>query len=151
VLLAAFLVTAGTSGPHTALLPWAGAQGTPGNPLPGNPPALNPPAGNPAPQNGLDQPLAWFYEARKFHQSLSDYTCYLVTRERVRGVLQKENVMQFKFRPQPFSAYMKWLSPSDLASQEVGYIHGKNNNMMRVHPKKGGKIINWVNVAPNDP
>ena len=75
----------------------------------------------------------------------------MVTRERVRGVLQKENVMQFKFRPQPFSVYMKWLSPADLASQEVGYIHGKNNNMMRVHPKKGGKLVGWVNIAPNDP
>src|SRR5437773_11758167 len=68
---AALLLTASASGPYTALLPWARAQGTPANPSAGNS------------KNPIDQPLAWFYEARKFHQSLGDYTCYLMTRERV--------------------------------------------------------------------
>jgi hypothetical protein len=112
------------------------------------PTAAPPPAPKGAP---LDQPLQWMYEARRFHQSLTDYTCYMVSRERVRGVLKSENVIHFMFRPQPFSVYMKWLSPADLAGQEVAYIHNKNNNKMRVHPKKGGKIVGWMNVDPNDP
>ena len=40
VWLAALLVTASASGPHPALLPWAGAQGTPSNPPAAN--AKNP-------------------------------------------------------------------------------------------------------------
>jgi hypothetical protein len=114
-------------------------------------PSTSPPQSPAAKSTPLDQPLQWMYEARKFHQSLGDYTCYMVSRERVRGVLQKENVIHFMFRPQPFSIYMKWLSPADLAGQEVAYIHGRNNNKMRVHPKKGGKIVGFMNVDPNDP
>lgn len=122
-----------------------------GSPTAQTTPASAPPQASSAKGTPLDQPLQWMYEARKFHQSLGDYTCYMVSRERVKGVLQKENVIHFMFRPQPFSVYMKWLSPADLAGQEVAYIHGRNGNKMRVHPKKGGKIVGFINVDPNDP
>jgi len=134
VVLAGALLALVSSGSRTAQTP------------PATPP--QPPAAKGTP---FDQPLQWMYEARKFHQSLTDYTCYLVSRERVRGVLQKENMIHFMFRPQPFSVYMKWLSPSEIAGQEVAYLHGKNNNKMRVLPKKGGKIVGFQNIDPNDP
>lgn len=110
-----------------------------------------PPA--PKPQaHPLDQPLHMLYEARKVHQGLRDYTCYLISQEKVKGKLLPENVMLFLCRPQPFSVYMRWMAPKDLAGQEVAYIQGRNKDKMRVHPKKGfPKLVGWVSVDPRDP
>ena len=117
----------------------------------GQPPAAQPPAAQPPAKSPLEQPLQWLYEGRKFHASLRDYTCYMLSQERVKGELKKQNVMQFMFRPQPFSVYMKWLSPADLAGQEVAYVQGKNGDKMRVNPKAGTLGGNsWHTIDPND-
>jgi hypothetical protein len=112
------------------------------------------PAQQPVANQSLDQMLQWLYEGRKFHASLRDYSCYLIKQERVRGVLLPENVIQFKFKPQPFSVHMKWMSPNDLAGQEVAFQQGYNNNKMRVHPKVKGfgkNLLGFVTIDPSDP
>jgi hypothetical protein len=118
------------------------------------PPSSAPPPGPTAPPakaSPLEQTLKWLQDGRTFHASLRDYTCYFIRQERVKGVLLDENVIQFKFRPQPFSVYMRWLEPQKFKGQEVAYIHGKNGNMMRVHPKMWGSVVGFVNIAPTDP
>jgi hypothetical protein len=121
---------------QTPAVPTA-AQGTPGAA-----PAANP----------MDQPLRLIYEAYQAYQGVKDYTCVLIKQERVKGQLQPENVIQMKFRNQPFSVYMRWVAPKNSAGQEVCFVKGRNNDMMRVHST--GLIagaIGWINIAVNDP
>src|SRR5207253_4401576 len=84
--------------------------------------------------------------------TVKDYTCTLQSRETVRGVLQDENVMLCKMRTQPFSVYMRWLSPKSAQGQEVCFVLGKNNNKMRVRSTRlGQKVLGFVSIDPNDP
>jgi hypothetical protein len=100
----------------------------------------------------LDQPLQWLYEARQTHKGIRDYTCTMVKQERVQGRLQEQNIMILKVRTQPFSVYMRWLSPQQFAGQEVAFVYGRNNNKMRVHFARGVKnVVGWKSVDPNDP
>jgi hypothetical protein len=103
-------------------------------------------------QGPLDQPVAWMQEAKRNYSAVKDYTCTLVSQERVNGKLQNQNIMALKFRQQPFSVYMRWLQPGDISGQEVAFVAGKNNNKMRVNPK-GGPLKNlagWQNIDTND-
>lgn len=117
-----------------------------------DPPTVVPTANTPAKNHPLDQPLAMLAQAKKYHQEVRDYTCTLVKQERVNGRLQEENYIDMRMRTYPFSVYMRWLGPRAMAGQEVCFVLGRNNNMMRVHAKgllKGA--IGWVSVDPRDP
>ncbi len=119
----------------------------------GTPPPGPRPAEPPVAQAPLDQPLAWLLEARRNYTAVQDYTCTLLKRENVNGILSDEHFIHMKFRSQPFSVYMRWLGPSKFAGQEVAYIEGRNNNKMRVHANrlfKGG-IAGFVSIDVNDP
>lgn len=115
-------------------------------------PATPPDAEKPSASHPLDQPLQWLQEARQSHKSIRDYTCTLVKQERVQGRLQEQNIILLKVRTQPFSVYMRWLSPQALSGQEVAFVYGRNNNKMRVHFTRGVKgVVGWKSVDPNDP
>lgn len=118
-------------------------------PGPDTPPA--PKAGDPAGQHPLDQPLAWLHEGRRNYTAVQDYSCTLLKRENVGGVLSDEHVIYFKFRTQPFSVYMRWLSPSRFANQEVAFMLGKNKNKMRVQSKGLLKVVGFVSIDVDDP
>jgi hypothetical protein len=110
----------------------------------------NPPAAQPA-TAPLDSAISFMYEAKRNYTAVKDYTCTLMTRENIRGELKEESIIQMKFRPQPYSVYMRWLSPSSQRGQEVAYIHGKNGNKMRVQSKGILKIAGFVSIDVNDP
>jgi hypothetical protein len=138
------------------LKPGVGSGQSGGAPQPSAP--AQPPAaqGQPAPTqpNPMDNALAWINSAAQVYQGVKDYTCTMVKQERVKGVLHDEHVIVLKFRVQPFSVYMKWVppSPKDVAGQEVAYVHGKNNNMMRVHAASGlPKMMGFISISPTDP
>jgi hypothetical protein len=122
-------------------------------------PATSPPQGTPPPANGAapaaspwDQPLRLLNQAARTYQNVRDYTGLLLKQERIRGQLQPENVMEIKMRTQPFSVYFRWLGPKQSAGQEVCYVAGQNNNMMRVHSKGViGAISGFISLSPNDP
>lgn len=116
-------------------------------------PAAQAPAGKPGtqPAPGLDAALAFMYEARRNYTAVKDYTCTLISRESIKGELKEESVAMMKFRPQPFSVYMRWLSPTSQRGQEVAYVHGKNGNKMRVQSKGILKIAGFVSIDVNDP
>jgi hypothetical protein len=129
-----------------------------------DPPAVPPPqqpvapgaAQQPAPpaaESPLDAPLRLLAEARQSYAGVRDYTCTLVSQERVGGKLLPENVIAFHFRGQPFSVYMRWLGPKDKLGQEVAYVQGRNNGKMRVHPPKGGLggMLGFISLDPRDP
>ena len=143
------IASAGSAGLAWTLLAVAATGQAP----PPNPPAVPPPAGQPAVPAPLDQAIAWLHEAKRNYSAVKDYTCTLISRESIRGKLQKEdNVIQMKFKAAPMSVYMRWLAPSESKNQEVAFVAGKNNNQMRVHSKgllKGA--VGFMSIDPNDP
>lgn len=129
-----------------ALLGPIKAQGTPPVGKPGEKPPE--PAGEKSP---LDEPLSWLKEGKRNYGGVKDYTCTLIKKENVGGKMSDDHVINFKFREQPFSVSMRWISPKAQAGTEVAFILGKNNNKMRVHGKgilPG--IAGWVSLDVND-
>jgi hypothetical protein len=118
----------------------------PGQAAPGAAPAAQ------APANPYDMPLRLVNEAARTYQQVQDYTCTLIQQERIKGILQPENVMLMKFRVQPFSVYMRWMAPRQMVGQEVCFVKGRNNDMMRVHATgllRGA--IGFISIHPRDP
>lgn len=119
------------------------------------PPAPMPPAGTiqraTATTTAAVSPLHLLNQAAQTYQRVQDYTCIMVKQERVQGQLQPENIIEMKFRKQPFSVHMRWLGPRQFQNQEVCYIHGRNNNMMRVKAPGLLKLVGYVSIPPNDP
>ena len=141
---------------------WTVVAAQVGGQAPAQPPAVQAPAGQApaaqAPAAGaakvapLDQAIAWMQEAKRNYGAVKDYTCTMISRENIKGKLKEESVVQMKFRVQPFSVYMRWIAPSESRGQEVAFVAGRNNNMMRVHSKgllKGA--IGFVSIDPADP
>ena len=62
---------------------------------------------------GLDQAVALLNEARLHFQTVRDYECRLIKRERVKGMLLPQSVFAMKVRNKPFSVYMRCDSPED--------------------------------------
>jgi Protein of unknown function (DUF1571) len=122
--------------------------------IPAQQPGLpQPPAGSTSGQaNPLDEPINWLMEARNnYTKGVRNYTCTLIKRERVRGVLQDQNIILFTSKVEPFSVYMKWLAPHKFAGQEVAYVKDRNRDMMRVKAKGiVGLGAGFVNIDPQD-
>jgi len=99
----------------------------------------------------LDQPLRLLYEAQQAYAPVQNYECILISQELVNGKLLPESVIQMAFRKNPFSVYMKWLAPKDQAGQEVCFVTGRNQNLMRVLPAGFAKSFGWMSIEVNDP
>jgi hypothetical protein len=99
----------------------------------------------------MDEPLRLIAQARAAYAGVRDYTCLLVKRERIGGSLTPDNVLQMKVRTAPFSVSLLWQEPRSLAGQEVCYVAGRNDGMMRV--KSSGLLgaIGFVSLDPDDP
>jgi hypothetical protein len=116
--------------------------------------AQNPPSAVPssaAAAGPLDQPLRLIADARRSYQGLKDYTCLFIKRERLRGQVQPDNLIAMQIRTQPFSVYLRWLKPAPTAGQEVCYVAGRNNGMMRVHSTGLLGAVGFVSMDPRDP
>jgi hypothetical protein len=103
------------------------------------------------PSSPLDEPVRLVAEARQMYQKVHDYTCTMIKQERVNGQLQPENIIAVKLRNQPFSVYMRWSAPRESAGQEVCFVHGRNNNQMRVHANGILGVAGFVSIDPRDP
>jgi hypothetical protein len=99
----------------------------------------------------MAEPLRLIAEARQSYQRVADYQCFFIKREVLNRQLQPENVISMTVRTQPFSVYMNWLRPNQLAGQEACYVTGRNNGMMRVHSTRLIGRAGFVSIAPNDP
>ena len=88
-------------------------------------------------------------------RDIRDYSCLLVKRERVDGVLGEYQYMQAKVRHArrvngreiPFSVYLKFLEPADLQGREVLYVEGQNDG--KIIAKKGGTRFAYVTTEVN--
>src|SRR5208283_4835688 len=99
----------------------------------------------------MGQAIALLIDARLHFQNVQDYECRLLKRERVNGVLLPECVMTMKVRKQPFSVYLRCESPDSEQGQEVCFVDGRNQKMMRVHPAGLLGIVGFVLLDPRDP
>lgn len=98
------------------------------------------------------QAYAFIKEAQRNYQTVvKDYTCVFVARENMKGRANEDQFMLLKFRQEPFSVYMKWLGPARMAGQEVAFVHGKNQNKLKVHSKGILGVAGFVSVDPADP
>jgi uncharacterized protein DUF1571 len=99
----------------------------------------------------LDQPIAWLQEGKRNYSVVKDYTCWLVSQERVKGELLEKNVVKFKMRTKPFSVAMHWVEPKKSKDQEVYFVEGRNDNKMRVKSPIFPNIIGFQSIDVNDP
>jgi hypothetical protein len=84
----------------------------------------------------------------RIRSDVNDYSCTLVKRERVAGVLNEPEYIYTEVRNRkvvegqvktPFSVYMYFLKPADIKGREVIYVEGVNNNKLVAH--EGGSIL----------
>ncbi len=116
-----------------------------------------PPPGGWAPELGtltghpLEPALDRAYKALKqIEREVKDYTCTVVKRERVDGKLTEQEFMFTKVRHQPFSVYMYFTGPQDVAGREVIYVAGQNDGNLIAHEAKGLKsLVGSVQLKPN--
>jgi hypothetical protein len=98
----------------------------------------------------LDTPLRLIAEARESYRNVRDYTCLFVKRERMHGKLEAENLINMQVRAQPFSVAMHWMRPLEMSRQEVCYVEGRNNGMMRVHSPGLLGVVGFMSIDPKD-
>ena len=82
-------------------------------------------------------------------ESVSDYSCVLVKRERIGGRLSGNEQLSIKLRHEPFSVYIRYLSPDRVRGQEAIYVHGHNDNRLLAHPNGlKGRFVRTVRLDP---
>jgi hypothetical protein len=97
-------------------------------------------------------------EQAYLRETLRDFTCRLVKRERINGILQDYNHIDMMVREeiregerivQPFSIYLEFLAPPRVAGRRVLYGDGQNDGKMKV--RNGGKHFEYVvvDIDPN--
>jgi hypothetical protein len=109
-----------------------------------------PPHAPPAP-SARDQALQLLAEAQQAYRGVKDYQCHFIKRERLRGKLQADNLIDMKVRTQPFSVYMRWLGPKELEGQQACYIAGRNNGLMRARGTGVTGLAGFVTLDLRDP
>lgn len=78
---------------------------------------------------------------------IADYTAVLTKRERINGVLNGYEQMEVKVRHNPFSVYLRFTYPQEIAGREVVYVAGKNGNQLRV--RRGGLRLPNITLDVN--
>lgn len=121
-----------------------------------------PPEGG-ADQHPLDPALAIAHEALdRIQKTVDDYTCTIIKRERIKGVLGNHEFMSAKIRnrklnadgtlEQGLSVYLNFLKPDSVKGREVIWVEGKNNGKMRAHEGGlKGRILPSVWLDPDGP
>src|SRR5262245_7181756 len=103
----------------------------------------------PAGDHPLDPALKMAQEALTLIQdTIDDYTCTIVKRERIKGVLGDQEFMQAKVRNRkldengqikvPLSVYLKFVKPKNIEGREVSWVEKQNNNKLKAH--EGGLL-----------
>jgi hypothetical protein len=81
----------------------------------------------------LTQLIQDIEQARQRSESLRCYTAVLEMEEEIGGTLRDPEVVEMRFRSQPFSVYMTWRD----STQEALFVEGKNDDRLLIRPSKG--------------
>ncbi|TWT35135.1 hypothetical protein KOR34_00220 [Posidoniimonas corsicana] len=102
---------------------------------------------------GVDHPLQPLLRLAeeslaKLKNEVRDYTCTMVMRERRNGKLKPYQFIEAKVRhpdaeaQTPFSVYLDFKKPANVAGREVLYLAGRNSGKMLV--RRGGRRLAYV-------
>lgn len=91
---------------------------------------------------GLLKAMFAYYE-----DYIDDYTGMLYKQERIRGKVEKQQVVSFKFMDEPFSLAMKWTKNAGAADRLV-FVAGENDDKMVVHPTG---LWSWIRSVKREP
>lgn len=96
-------------------------------------------------------------EQAYLRDTVRDFTCRLIKRERIGGILQDYNYIDMWVREEqrdqrgiavPLSIYMQFLAPKKVAGRRVLFVDGRHDNKVLV--RNGGKHFDYV-VVELDP
>jgi hypothetical protein len=86
--------------------------------------------------------------ALKMLETVDDYKCTFVKRERVDGKLLDQQKLAMKVRHKPFSVQMRFIEPADMAGQEAIYVEGKNDGNLMGHATGLAGKLGWISLNP---
>lgn len=81
----------------------------------------------------LSQSLEDLRSAERRLAEIEGYRCLFLKQERVAGVLRKPEKIRMKIKHEPFSAYLRYLSPESMNGQEAIYVEGQNDGNLLGH------------------
>jgi hypothetical protein len=96
-------------------------------------PQLPPAAVGQVPEHPVMPILRWAEIAQKKLEATPDYSCTMVKRERIDGVLSEHQHLFLKVRHKPFSVYIYFLGPEDVKGREAIYVEGRNDGNLLAH------------------
>ena len=87
------------------------------------------------------KPIAFLkYCLARYNRDVKGYSLTFHKQERIGGKLEKKELLDIKFREEPFSVYMRWLEGARLAARVV-YVKGENDDKMLVKPAGLGGFL----------
>ena len=112
----------------------------------------------PVSEHPLTRVLKFAHEERAYlQQTVRDFTCRIIKRERIDGELQdyyfidmrvREQIYAGEQMTQPLSVLLEFLAPSDVEGRRALFVAGQNDNKLLV--RKGGRRFGYV-VIDIDP
>ncbi len=104
------------------------------------------------PENSLEGVIDYARREQAYlSATLEDFTCRLVKRERIDGILEEPQFIDMRVREehrangrvvQPLSIYLRFLAPANVAGRKVLYVAGQNDGKMLV--RNGGRHFDYV-------
>lgn len=103
-----------------------------------------------------DDPVGFFdFAIENYRKSYRNYTCRLTKSERLGGKMGETQVIDIKFKENPFSVLMVW-QENPTRGDKMLYVEDarlpRDKWMMQIHPSGAiGKLIRSVERRPDDP
>jgi hypothetical protein len=95
-----------------------------------------------------NDPVAFLKECiRRYDREVKGYTATLRKQERIRGRLQRREIIEVAFREDPFSVLMKWKEGARRAAA-VLYVKGENRDQLLVRP---AGLLSVAGIVARDP
>ncbi len=83
-----------------------------------------------------------------YQTTYHDYTCTFLKQERLNAGVGPLQVIDVKFRDEPFSVAMNWVR-NPVGATRLLYVQGRNDNEVLVRPVGiAAALLPWVRVAP---
>lgn len=95
-----------------------------------------------------EEPPALLARMESSYARVRDYTATFKKRERIRGVLGDQEVIELKYQ-RPFRVYLRWLGGSK-EGREVLFIEGENENRLLVYDPSGIQRFFTLLLDPHD-
>lgn len=124
------------------------ASGEPGGQRPRI--ARNPGVGQP-PAHPLDLVVREAVARQQILKGIADYSCTFVKHERIDGQMREHQYISVMVRHNPFSVYMKFEKPDDVAGQQALYVAGKYNGKLMARGVGLKAVLGVLALDPQGP